>query len=67
MCFDRCFGIEKMRVHFADATEVGRDAIEGDLSNVGMISVERRNSPQRGGTFWMGPKDSAENSHSIAI
>jgi hypothetical protein len=47
--------IEQMIAHFADASEVGRDEIEGDLSNVGMITIERRISPKRG-SFWMGPE-----------
>jgi hypothetical protein len=38
--------IEEMLARFSDAPQVEHDEIEGDLSNVGMITVERRISPK---------------------
>jgi hypothetical protein len=50
--------IKEMMDRFQNAAEVDRGEIQGDLSNVGMVSVERLIRPQRG-SFWQGPKDSS--------
>jgi hypothetical protein len=48
--------IKELMDRFQDSAEVDREEIEGDLSNVGMVSVERLVRPQRG-SFWQAPKD----------
>jgi hypothetical protein len=47
--------LQELLSRLSAAPETDRAEIAGDLSNVGMIEVERRIRPQKG-SFWQAPK-----------